>query len=196
MEKNYEAYISSYLDQLGDLTPEEVAFLHPKITIQAYPKKEFLLKSGDIQRELAFILKGLVRRYYINDKGNEISTGFNKEDEYVTDYPSFIRQKPTKYFLQGLEPSLILSIPYDTIQECYKKFDSFQLYGRMMAEQALSILSDRMESFLFNTAEERYVKFMVEQPDLMKRVSLTHLSSLLGIERQSLSRIRKRLRQK
>mgnify|MGYP001796864555 FL=1 len=64
-----------------------------------------------------------------------------------------------------------------------------------MDERALTILNDRVENFLFNTPEERYVKFRTEQPDLMERVSLTHLASFLGVERQSLSRIRKRLSQ-
>ena len=64
------------------------------------------------------------------------------------------------------------------------------MQGRFIAENVLTILSDRVESFLFNTAKERYLKFITENPELLQRVSLTHLSSFLGIERQSLSRIR------
>ena len=67
------------------------------------------------------------------------------------------------------------------------------MQGRLIAENVLTILNDRVESFLFNTAEERYLKFISENPDLIQRVSLTHLASFLGIERQSLSRIRSKL---
>jgi hypothetical protein len=70
------------------------------------------------------------------------------------------------------------------------------MQGRLVAEKVLTILNDRVESFLFNTAEERYLKFINENPDLIQRVSLTHLSSFLGIERQSLSRIRSKIAKK
>ncbi|MEO1655668.1 MAG: Crp/Fnr family transcriptional regulator, partial [Bacteroidota bacterium] len=148
---------------------------------------------GEVQKEMGFVTEGLLRRYYINAKGNDITTSFAKELEYVTDYSAFIQQKPSKYFLQCPEPSVIVSIPYEIIQESYKTFDQGQLYGRRMVEQTLIAYHDRVESFLFLSAEERYLKFMAEQPELMNRVSLTHLSSYLGIERQSLSRIRKKI---
>ena len=70
------------------------------------------------------------------------------------------------------------------------------MQGRYIAENVLTILSDRVESFLFNTAEERYLKFINENPELIQRISLTHLSSFLGIERQSLSRIRSKISKK
>jgi CRP-like cAMP-binding protein len=151
------------------------------------------LKRGEIQKEMGFVCKGLLRRYFINEKGNEKTTGFTRENEFVTDYPAFIRQKPTKYFLQCLEPSLIIKLSYKTIQESYEKFKNSETQGRLIAEKVLIILSDRVEGFLFTTAEERYLKFISENPELIHRISLTHLSSFLGIERQSLSRIRKRI---
>ncbi|MEO0779892.1 MAG: Crp/Fnr family transcriptional regulator [Bacteroidota bacterium] len=195
MGKNQEHYITTYLREFDPLTAEEMASLRPTLAVKEYPRRAYFFRRGEVQKGLGFLLEGLVRRYYINDKGNEITTGFNKEREYVTDYPSFIKQRPTQCFVQCLEPSIILTIPYPTIQECYQKSDTFQRYGRLMAERALTILNDRVENFLFNTPEERYVKFRTERPDLMERVSLTHLASFLGVERQSLSRIRKRLSQ-
>ncbi len=194
MDNSYqEDHIRSYLDQLHPMTSEEIASFSAKLKIISLQKKDFFLKRGEIQNEMGFISVGLIRRFYINEKGNEITTGFNKEKEYITDYPSFIRQKPTKYFMQCLEPSIVVCLPYEVIQETYEKFDNGQLYGRLMAEQTLTTLNDRIEGFLFNTAEERYLKFITENPDLVNRISLTHLSSLLGIERQSLSRIRKKI---
>jgi len=142
---------------------------------------------------MGFICNGLIRRFYINEKGNQITTGFTKENEYITDYPAFIRQRASKYYLQCLEPTTIVKLPYDSIQETYSKFRNSEMQGRLIAENVLTILNDRVESFLFNTAEERYLKFISENPNLIQRVSLTHLASFLGIERQSLSRIRSKL---
>ncbi len=188
-----EDHIRSYLSQLHTLTSAEIAFFKTDLKVTSYSKKEFFLKEGEVQKAMGFISEGLIRRYYVNQKGNEITTGFNKENEYITDYPAFIRQKPTKYFMQCLEPSTVVNLPYKVIHEAYEKFDKGQLYGRLMAEQTLTTLNDRIEGFLFHTAEERYLKFVEENSDLINRISLTHLSSFLGIERQSLSRIRKRI---
>jgi CRP/FNR family transcriptional regulator, anaerobic regulatory protein len=62
-----------------------------------------------------------------------------------------------------------------------------------MAEEILKMQQSRIESFLFLTAEERYLDFTMQNPDLFNRVSLTHLSSYLGIERQTLTRVRQKL---
>ncbi|WP_299529141.1 Crp/Fnr family transcriptional regulator [Ulvibacterium sp.] len=196
MNTKYENYLTSYLKNLSHSTPQEIDSIKPDLKITAYGKGDFFLKRGEVQKDMGFISEGLVRRYYINEKGNQITTGFAKENEYLTDYPAFIQQRPTKYFLQCIEPSVIIGIPYTIIQLSYEEFTNGQLYGRLMAEQTLTILNDRIEGFLFYTAEERYLKFIREHPELMNRVSLTHLSSFLGIERQSLSRIRKRIAKK
>jgi hypothetical protein len=67
-------YITSYLKLFPDLNSEEVTFIKSYLTIGSYAKKEFLFKSGKIQKEIGFVCEGLLRRYYINDKGNKICT--------------------------------------------------------------------------------------------------------------------------
>jgi hypothetical protein len=69
----------------------------------------------------------------------------------------------------------------------------FERNGRLIAEEVLRQQQRRIESFQFDSAEQRYLDFIKEHPELFNRVSLTHLSSFLGIERPSLSRIRKRI---
>ncbi|GGF30949.1 Crp/Fnr family transcriptional regulator [Echinicola rosea] len=191
-----QKYINEYLEQFSPLGEEVVSFLQPHVKVQRVPKASFFLKNGDVQTHMGFVSKGLFRRFFTNEKGNDITTGFIKENQYVTDYPSFIRQRPTKYYLQSLEPSTVVNLPYEVIQESYAKFKKSEMQGRLIAESVLTILSDRVESFLFLTAEERYLNFMATNEELINRISLTHLASFLGIERQSLSRIRKRIASK
>ena len=87
-------------------------------------------------------------------------------------------------------------MPYDKIQEGYRKFKTSERYGRLIAEYVLTVQTDRVESLLFETAEERYLNFIDQNPDLVNRISLTHLATYLGIERQSLSRIRSKIAKK
>ncbi len=98
--------------------------------------------------------------------------------------------------MECLEPCIIIALKYKDIQEGYDKFKSNERYGRLIAEKVLTIQTDRVESFLFETAEERYLNFIKDHPGLINRISLTHLSSYLGIERQSLSRIRSKIAKK
>tara|TARA_R110001583_G_scaffold21194_4_gene80631 strand:- start:18027 stop:18617 length:591 start_codon:yes stop_codon:yes gene_type:complete len=196
LKKEYQAYFDTYFNLFSHATPEEIAIIKMQVTIKEYGKKEFFFKSGEIQTKMGFVCKGLLRRYYINDKGNSITTGFVNENKYATDYPAFIRQKPTKYFMECLEPSIIIELSYEHIQDGYKKFKSNEMYGRLIAEKVLTIQTDRVESFLFENAEERYLNFINENAAIMNRISLTHLASYLGIERQSLSRIRSKIAKK
>ncbi len=196
MQQEYKKYIEDYIKLFPDLNSEEIAFMNSYLTIAKYAKKEFLFKSGEVQKEVGFVCKGLLRRYYINEKGNKITTGFINENKYATDYPSFIRQKPSKYFIECLEPSVIIKLPYDKIQEGYSKFKVSEMYGRLIAEYVLTVQTDRVESFLFENAEERYLNFIEQNKDIINRISLSHLASHLGIERQSLSRIRSKIAKK
>tara|TARA_R110002012_G_scaffold99461_4_gene237441 strand:- start:9549 stop:10139 length:591 start_codon:yes stop_codon:yes gene_type:complete len=196
LKENHQKYLESYLQQFSHLTPEELYLFRSQLTIKEYNQKDFFFKFGEVQTTMGFVCKGLLRRYYINEKGKTITTGFVKENEYATDYPAFIRQKPTKYYMECLEPCIIIALKYKDIQEGYDKFKSNERYGRLIAEKVLTIQTDRVESFLFETAEERYLNFIKDHPGLINRISLTHLSSYLGIERQSLSRIRSKIAKK
>lgn len=193
MIETHQKYLKHYLQQFSHLSEEELALLRSQLNFKEYKPKDFFLKNGDIQKKMGYVCKGLLRRYYINEKGKSITTGFVKENEYATDYPAFIQQRPSKYYLECLEPCTIIELSYEDIQEGYQNFKSHERYGRLIAEKVLTIQTDRVESFLFETAEERYLNFIKDNPGLINRISLTHLSSLLGIERQSLSRIRSKI---
>ena len=145
---------------------------------------------------MGFIVKGLLRRYYIDQNGKEITSYFLKENDFATDYPAFIKQEATKFYIETIEPTIITTLSYQKIQEGYSRFKNFEKFGRLIAEDALIIQTKRIEHFLLLNPEERYLNFIKNNPEIMNRVSLSHLSSLLGIERQSLSRIRKRITEK
>jgi CRP/FNR family transcriptional regulator len=104
-----------------------------------------------------------------------------------------LQHKPSRYLFQCLEVSIIISLPFAHIQKGYELFPGFERNGRLIAEEVLMQQQKRIESFQFDSAEQRYLDFVKDYPQLFNRISLTHLSSYLGIERPSLSRIRKKL---
>ncbi|MAN60206.1 MAG: cAMP-binding protein [Flavobacteriaceae bacterium] len=188
-----ERYFNLFIEQFPLLSLEAKNFTRSFITLEKYKKKEFVYTCGEIQTNIGFVCQGLLRKYYVNEKGSEIITGFIPERGYATDYPSFVRQKPSKYHIQCLEPTVIVSMSYAKLQEAYHKHKGNEMYGRLVAERVLTRETDRVESLLFASAEERYLNFIAKNQALTNRISLTHLASYLGIERQSLSRIRSKL---
>jgi CRP-like cAMP-binding protein len=173
------------------ISEREWVFLEKCLLQKELKRKDCLFEAGQLQGYIGFINQGLVREYLIDKEGNEHTVWFFRENSFVTDYPSFIRNTPTKNTFRCLETCELILIPREAILESYEVFPAFERFGRLIAENVLIQLQDRIDDFHFLSAEERYLKYIQANPDLFQRISLTQLSSFLGIRRASLSRIRK-----
>jgi CRP-like cAMP-binding protein len=193
MESGTEVLLKSVAAICPDVTDQELSQFASKLTVQDFKRKELVLHEGKIQKAIGFIATGLVRSFYIDHNGNEISVGFYAEGDYATHYPAFITRKPSRYSIQCLEPTTIICLSFEDMQWMYHQFTSFERYGRLVAEEILKRQQARIEGFIFQTAEERYTDFVEHSPTLFNRISLSHLCSYLGIERQTLTRIRQKL---
>ena len=196
MNKIISTYLESYKYLCPSLTEEELLFVSSGIKIQEYKAKQYYSKSNSIQDEIGFVYEGLIKSYYIDDYGKAITVKFTAENSYVTDYPAFVTQRPTKYNFLCIENTTVVSVSYSHIQAGYSQYPNLQRYGRIVAECYLALQQKRIESFLFQNPEQRYLDFIHEDPLLFNRVSLSDLSSYLGIERQTVTRIRKKIAKK
>jgi CRP/FNR family transcriptional regulator len=193
MESGTAIFLRSVRDICPNLTDVELTQFASILTLKELKKKDLFLQAGKIQKAIGFIAKGLIRSFFIDQDGNEITVGFYAEGDYATHYPSFIRQKPSRYSIQCLEPTAMVYLSFEDMQLMYQQLPEIQRYGRLIAEEVLARQQARIESFIFQTAEERYLDFIEQHPTLFNRVSLSHLCSYLGIERQTLTRIRQKL---
>lgn len=193
LELAIKHYLNSYRKINPELTDEELDFVKANISIFELKKKEILFRENEVQKSIAFIYSGLIRSYFLNENGKEINNAFFSENEFATDYLAFIKQQKTKYTFECLEDCILISITFETVETAYDRYKNFANFGRKIAEWALENRTKKYESFLFETAEERYLRFCSENKNILSRISLTHLASYLGIERQSLSRIRAKI---
>ena len=184
---------SAFLNVNSNIKDAEWSSVESEIVELQIKRKELLFEEGKIQNAIAFITRGLIREYFIDKDGNENTVWFFKENQFVTDYSAFLQDIPSKNTFTCLEPTEVILIPRKVILSSYNTYPSFERFGRLIAEQVLIQLQDRIDDFHFLSAEERYLKYIEKYPDLFQRISLTHLSSFLGIQRPSLSRIRKNL---
>lgn len=192
-QPDHEAYLRAVQRLCPEITADDFAPFAQRIGVKELAKRDVFLESGEVQKHLGFVVEGLVRSFYVDGEGTERTIGFYAEGEYATHYPSFIARKPSNYTIQCIEPTVLACFTYEDLQWIYQRSPRFERYGRLVAEEVINAQQARIESFVVRTAEERYLQFVEERPTLANRVSLSHLCSYLGVERQSLTRIRQKI---
>ena len=182
--------IKQAIFQLYPLPENEWADFSDKLLLKSFRKGEFLIREGQVENCIYFLNKGTTRHYFIKD-GKEFTVDFQFEGDFVTAYYSFITREPSPVFIELLEDAEVVAITYQSLNAFYSKHPIGEKIGRLMAEsQYVKRLRKEMD-LLSLTAEERYARLMKKSPDLISNISVKHLSSYLGIQPESLSRIRK-----
>lgn len=182
----------NWLKNVSFLTETDCTLFEPFLQVRQIKNKDILLKEGQICKTLGFINRGIFRTYYLSD-GKEINTHFSFENEFVVNYDSFLQETPSKYYIQALEDAEIVSFNLQTLQNAYNQSQNWERFGRIMAEYSYKLTTKRVEGFMFMDATQRYLQMMEETPHFLERIPLYHLASYLGIERESLSRLRKKI---
>jgi CRP-like cAMP-binding protein len=159
---------------------------------KVYKKGDHLLAEGEICRHVIFVESGLVR-YYFNNDGEEQTSYFNKEGEFVCFYPSFLPQIRSIVNIQALEDCAVWMISFDGMQQFYKDVEYGERFGRLAIETVFVSAIAQIASVYTDTPEMRYQNFLLNYPDIVQRVPQYYIASYVGVKPQSLSRIRKRL---
>lgn len=156
-------------------------------------KRQYLLQEGDVCKWLAFISKGCLRHYSIDDSGTEHIERFGIEGWWMVDIESFQSQRPSTGNIDALEDSELLLIDNDSLAKLSMTAPAWNRYYKAVLEEEFKAARARISDFMSASAEERYLHFVNTYPDLLQRVPLHQVASYLGITPQSLSRIRKEL---
>lgn len=159
-----------------------------------YKKGDYYNEHKSICKNLGFIVKGVFRSYTIDEKAcTEKNVFLYGTHGFVVSFKSFINQIPCDYHTQAMTDSTVLTIGFSDLATLYKQSHVWEHFGRLLAQEAFNVTMLRIEGFLFKSPEERYLDLIQQHPDIFNAVPLYHLSSYLGIQGPSLSRIRKRL---
>ncbi len=178
----------------AQLTPAEFKMSIPYWQEKAYKKDDYYNEQKSVCKYLGFVMDGVFRSYLIDDKsGEEKNVFLYSGNQFVVSFKSFINQIPCDYHTRALTDSTVLCIHITDLLFLYQKSHAWERFGRLLAQEAFNVVMERTESFLFKSAEERYLDLIKHHPDIFNKVPLYHISSYLGIQGPSLSRIRKRL---
>jgi len=157
---------------------------------QSFKKKTLLLEEGQICNKQYFILKGCLRIYIINDKGNEQTLQFGIENWWITDYMSLQNQIPTHFYIQAVENSEILFIENNSFEELLIHIPKMERYFRLMLQKSFAASQMRIKFLYTQSAEERYHHFNNLQPGFVQRIPQYMLASYLDFSAEFLSKIR------
>jgi CRP/FNR family transcriptional regulator, anaerobic regulatory protein len=187
--------LRDFITRFISVTDEEWALHRDSLSRRFLKKGEFLLREGEVCDHVSFINKGSFRvSSNVNDK--EVTHFFFFENEYATDYESFLTRTPTRENIQAMEDSEVMNLNQKNMQVLYEKNHAWQKYGRLIGEYAFLMASQRVKELFYYSPEELYLKLMKERPKIIERVPQQYIASYLGIQPESLSRIRKRLMEK
>lgn len=180
------------LSTVANLKEEDWLMMQSKLEPIAFLKNEVLLKEGAYCKGTYFITKGAFRTYHLKS-GTEVHTAFYFENDFIRDIESLSLGVPSKVNIVALENAMVYHISKDAMIKLYDQSPSFQYIGRKLLE--LMTIAERRYTSLFTDFQpkERYEYVLANYPELVQRVPLQYLASFLGVARETLSRIRKRL---
>jgi CRP/FNR family transcriptional regulator, anaerobic regulatory protein len=173
---------------------EELAFLSV-LERREYTKGDLVLREGSVCNFILFIELGCVR-YFYNRDGEEVTGQFFEENDWFTDYESYLTGKPSEICIQALEDCVVFMLPKKKIVQLFVDYPVFEKFGRLMAERAFLGLRNRNKISTLLSSEDLYLSFVKNRSSLVQRVAQHYIASYLGLKPQSLSRIRKRLSEK
>ncbi len=183
------------LEKLVVFTDEEWQLFQQHLQYKTLKKKAFFIEAGQISNEVGLIISGSVRIYHVKD-GEEITSYFCLDHEFVSSYKSFVTQQPSITYIQALEPTQLVVFTHTALQQMLKNEKlayKMERFGRLIAEYLICCYEDRVADFIIKTPEERYLKLLQSGTNYLQRIPQHYIAQYLGVTPVSLSRIRKRI---
>lgn len=174
------------------LTDEEFSALRHYFKEVKVKKKKDLLRVGEVCRQLAFVTKGALRSYTIDEQGYEKVVLIALENYWIGDLMSFITGNPSSTAIEAMEDTELLVISNFDLERIYLEVPKMERFFRKLFEKAYINALGRYNSVVSDAAEIRYQNLFVSHPDIMQRIPLIYIASYLGVTPETLSRLRKK----
>ncbi len=173
-----------------DIDNQIMLSLLEKAELMSFAKGEMVLQQGQVCSHLYLIDKGMLRNFYYDTKGNDITHWFSSERTIDTIPPSFFKRAPSSFLMEAIEDTEVKALSYDQFEATLKEHPSLERLGRLLVTEIMMALGQKIIDLQTKTAKERYDELLDNHPNIFKRAKLSHIAGYLGITQQSLSRIR------
>ncbi|MDF3077883.1 MAG: cyclic nucleotide-binding protein [Sphingobacteriaceae bacterium] len=188
----YEVFFQKFRDKVS-LTKEEEGLIKQFLTPKKLRKKQYLLQDGDVCKHIAFVEKGALKAYTVDESGTEHIVQFALEGWTISDLYSFLTGEPATYNIDAVEDSELILISKAAHEELLQQLPKYETYIRLQITGAYIALQKRLTSIISLPLEERYKHFTTTYPDIAQRVPQHMIASYMGLTPETLSRIRSRI---
>jgi CRP-like cAMP-binding protein len=171
----------------------EIIELRSKISEKKVKRRQFILQEGDVCKHISFVVDGCLKMYKVDNKGSEHNLQFSIENGWIADLGSFYSGKQSELYIEALEQSTILQIKHVDMIYLYTNYPKFDRIFRVLIENAFIKIQKRVLQNISSTAEERYLDFLNNYPNLFNRISNVQIASYIGVTPEFLSKIRKNI---
>jgi len=183
--------IKKNLNKYVDFSDAEIDELVSKMVFKTYERKEFIVSEGQVCKHKFFILDGLVRSFYFDEKGKEKIIQFALENWWISNMESFVLGIPSTSTIQAIEKTTLLSISKTDLEQLYDKIPKLERFFRMLTENMLIAIQRRNDIYLQMKSKDRYNDLTRNFPVFAQRVPQYMIASYLEITPEYLSELRK-----
>ena len=191
----YDLFFQKF-NEAVPLTQEEQDIIESYLTPKKLRKKQYLLQEGDLCKFIAFVEKGALRSYSVDEKGEEHIIQFALEGWLISDLYSFLTGEPAVYNIDALEDAELVLTNKSAHEELLKKLPKYETYIRLQLTGAYLAMQRRLTSIISLSLEERYTYLTELYPDIVQRVPQHMIASYMGLTPETLSRVRRRMTRK
>lgn len=179
------------IKQFIELSNHDQEIIRGLFAPRSFEKGEYFLQAGDVCRDVAFVQTGIFR-HFLNRDGDELIYSFAAENDFVSDYESFLSAAPSDKYIQAVEAADVLIINYENLQQFYRDVSFGERFGRLALEQIFVGNLRQLVSLYQDAPAERYRSFVENYQNIQNRVPQYYIASYVGVQPESLSRIRRR----
>ena len=183
----------NFIRQITPITDSEFASTIIYFKELRLKKRDYFVRQGEVCRQVAFIINGIVRIFYSNSKGEEITSGFCLENDFVTSFKSFTTQQPSELIIQAVDDTELLVVDHDSLQKLYAESRTWLNIGRIVTQNEYLVMEKYASVLSSETAKEKYLRLLKEQPTVLQKAPIEDIASYLGVTRRTLSRIRQEI---
>ena len=187
-----EAFLA-HVGRYVTLAPAEEAALLGAVRVATYAKGDYLSRAGEVSRHYAWIRTGATRTFYPADDGHDHVVAFGIANYWIGDLGSLVSGQPADFSVQALAETEVVRLATADLARLYDRAPGVERFFRLIMQNAYVAAQRRIVRNLSLPARERYLLFVEEHPEVVKRVPLYLIASYLGITKEFLSSIRGQL---
>ena len=174
----------------------DIEILKNELKPKKIRKKQYLLQEGDVCKFMAFVERGALRSYTVDEKGSEHIIQFALEGWTISDLYSFLTGEPATYNIDAVEDSELVLISKAAHEKLLETLPKYESYMRIQLTGAYIAMQKRLTSIISLPLEERYAGFTATYPQIVQRFPQHMIASYMGLTPETLSRVRRKMNRK